>query len=83
MHFLMYMFGGYLYSWHAVYALSAIGGYLSLVNPLIYTMEGMRAAILGQEGYLPFWFSFVALMLFTIAFAWNAISRLKKRLDCI
>lgn len=79
----MYMFGGYLYSWHAVYALSAIGGYLSLANPLIYTMEGMRAAILGQEGYLPFWFSFVALMLFTIAFAWNAISRLKKRLDCI
>lgn len=69
----MYMFGGYLYSWYSVYALSAIGGYLSLANPLIYTMEGMRAAILGQEGYLPFWFSFIALMLFTIAFACDGL----------
>jgi len=79
----MYMFGGYLYSWHAVYKLSPVGGYMSLINPLIYVMEGMRAAILGQEGYLPFWFSLVMLMIFTIVFGLDAIRRLKKRLDCI
>jgi ABC-2 type transport system permease protein len=79
----LYMFGGYLYSWHAAYALTPIGGYINLANPLIYVMEGMRATTLGQEGYLPFWFSFGALMIFTSAFAWDAINRLKKRLDCV
>ncbi len=79
----MFMFGGYLYSWQSVYAMSPLGGYLSLLNPLIYVMEGMRAAILGQEGYLSFWVSFIVLTGFTLVFAMHAIVRLKKRLDCV
>lgn len=79
----MYMFGGYFYSWYSVYALSAVAGSISLLNPLIYVTEGMRAAVLGQEGCLPFWFSFMALMGFTILLAWHAIVRLKRRLDCV
>ena len=78
----MYMFGGYMYSWQASYTTSPLIGYISLINPLVYVMEGMRAAILGQEGYLSFWVSFIALIVFTVLFGWNAISRLKKRLDC-
>ena len=79
----MYSFGGWWYSWIAVYGISPILGYLHLINPLLYVMEGMRAAVLGQEGYLPFWASFFALSGFTLFLAWDAIRRLKKRLDCV
>lgn len=79
----MYMFGGYMYSWHSVYAFSPAIAYLHLINPFLFVMEGMRAATLGQAGYLPFWACFVALILFTAAFAYDAIRRLKKRLDVV
>ena len=79
----MYSFGGWLYSWQSVYSISPEIGYAHLVNPLLYVMEGMRAAALGQEGYLPFWFSFAALTAFTLIFAWDAIRRLQRRLDCV
>ena len=67
----------------AAYLLLSFSGYLHLVNPLLYVMEGMRAATLGQEGYLPFWFSLAGLTIFTVGFAWDAIRRLQKRLDCV
>ena len=79
----MFMFGGYLYSWNAVYEMSHIGGYLSLLNPLIYVMEGIRSAILSPQGYLPFWISFAALIGFTVVLGYDAVVRLKKRLDCV
>ena len=79
----MYSFGGWWYSWFAIYSISPILGYLHLVNPLLYVMEGMRAATLGQEGYLPFWFSLAGLTIFTVGLAWDAIRRLQKRLDCV
>ncbi len=79
----IYMFGAYFYSWQAAYQLSPVVGYLSLLNPLVYVMEGMRAAILGQQGYLPFWFSFFMLFLFTILCGYKAVGRLKLRLDCV
>jgi len=79
----MWMFGAYFYSWQAAYALSPTIGYLSLINPMVYIMEGMRAATLGQEGYLPFWICFLMVIGFTILLGMHAIHRLKKRLDCV
>lgn len=79
----MYSFGGWWYSWQAIYKISPAIGYAHFINPLLYVMEGMRAATLGQEGYLPFWFSFVALTAFTWLIGWDAIRRLQKRLDCV
>jgi ABC-2 type transport system permease protein len=79
----MWMFGGYVYSWQSAYNLSPIVGYLSLINPMIYVMEGMRSAILGQEGYLPFWMSMVMLWIFIIACSLDASRRLRQKLDCI
>lgn len=79
----MWMFGGYVYSWQSAYALNHVVGYISLINPMIYVMEGMRAAALGQEGYLPFWMSVVMLWGFIGACTWHGTRRLKKRLDCI
>ena len=79
----MWMFGGYVYSWQSAYALNHAVGYISLINPMIYVMEGMRAAALGQEGYLPFWVSVVMLWAFIGGCIWHGTRRLKKRLDCI
>jgi len=79
----MYMFGGFLYSWEAVNQLSPAIGYLQLLNPLLYVMEGMRAATLGPEGYLPFWTSLGVLFIFTLLVGWDAVRRLLKRLDCL
>lgn len=79
----MYSFGGWWYSYQTIAKLSPELGYLHLINPLLYVMEGMRAATLGQEGYLPFWTSFASLAAFTLFFAWDAIRRLQRRLDCV
>lgn len=78
----MYSFGGWLFSWASVYKLSPLIAYVLLINPLFLVMEGMRAAALGQEGFLPFWLSFFGLSAFTLMLAWDAIRRLQKRLDC-
>ncbi len=79
----MWMFGGYVYSWQSAYALSPIVGYISLINPMIYVMEGMRAAALGQAGYLPFWVSILMLWIFIFACSLHASRRLRQKLDCI
>jgi len=79
----MWMFGAYLYSWHSSFQLSPLIAYLSLINPMVYVMEGMHAASLGQEGYLPFWVCLLALWGFIIACFTHANHRLKKRLDCV
>ncbi len=79
----MWMFGGYVYSWQSAYDLSHMVGYISLINPMIYVMEGMRAAALGQEGYLPFWLCLGMLWVFIVACTIHATKRLRHRLDCI
>ncbi len=79
----LFMFGAYFYTWQVAFDLSPVIGYISLLNPMVYVMEGMRAAALGQGGYLPFWWSFFALWVFIIACAVHAIHLLRRRLDCL
>jgi len=79
----LFMFGGYFFTWKSTLAISPILGYTLLANPMIYVMEGMRSAILGPEGYLPFWTSFFVLWGFNFLLAAISISRLKRRLDCV
>lgn len=79
----LWMFGAYFYSWRAALDLSPVMGYASLINPMVYIMEGMRAAALGQKGFLPFWVCLVMVWVFILACALHAIHRLKKRLDCV
>lgn len=79
----LFMFGGYFFTWHDSFKLSPIVGYSILINPLIYAMEGMRAACLGQEGYLPFWNCFLVLWIFILVLGSYGVRSLKKRLDCV
>lgn len=79
----MWMFGGYVYSWQSAYDLSPIVGIISLINPMIYVMEGMRSAALGQQGYLPYWLCIGMLWVFIIACTKHATHLLRRKLDCI
>jgi ABC-2 type transport system permease protein len=77
------MFGAFFYSWHSIYQLSPSIAIFDLINPLVYVMEGMRAAALGQEGFISYWICLPALWVYIIACAWHGTSRLQKRLDCV
>lgn len=79
----LYMFCGFFYTWKTVYEVSHWIGYLHLLNPLIYILEGTKAAIFGQQGYLPFWACLFVLWAFTAFFGLGAIRRFKKRIDFV
>ena len=79
----IWMFGAYFYSWKALESYSPVIAKISLINPMVYIMEGMRAACLGQEGYLPYWSCLAALWIFILALSWHASKKMKKKLDCV
>jgi ABC-type polysaccharide/polyol phosphate export permease len=57
--------------------------YASLINPQLYIMEGMRAAILGQTGYLNFWLCAGMTLFFSIICGAHAIVKIQRRLDFV
>ena len=80
----MFMFGAYFYTWEASFQVSPIIGYISLINPLVHLIEGMRSATLGApEQYLSYWSCVGSLWLFTLFCATHGIYRMKKKLDCV
>jgi len=81
--FPLWFLGGAEFEWNMLYNLSPTFGYLGLLNPFVYAMEGIRAAVLGQEGFIPYWISLSVLTGLTILFTWIGITRLKKRLDFV
>ncbi len=78
-----FFFGGYWFTWEQVFQKSHFFGYLFLCNPLIYASEGMRAAVMGQEGHLSFWWCCVALCFFTVAAGVVGTRRMIRKLDCV
>lgn len=81
--FPMWFLGGFQYSWKALHSIMPTLSYISLINPLTYILEGVRAATLDPSLSLPYWPCCLAIMGFTIAFGIIGIHVLKKRLDCI
>lgn len=81
--FPIWFLGGFQFSWSVLYTLIPMLAYINLLNPMTYIMEGTRAALLGQTGYISVWFCIAALSMFIMIFSWIAIIRLKKRLDYV
>ncbi len=82
--FPLWFLGGYQFTWYTFVAKSPKLAYASLiVNPLVYCFEGVRAAVIGQEGYLPFWGCCAALIGFTMLVGTIGTLRMKRRLDCL
>lgn len=81
--FPLWFFGGFQFTWFALYeALPAIA-IADLINPYLYMMEGNRVAILGQPGNLPFWLDMLMLVLLSCLCFLLGVKRLKKQMDII
>lgn len=81
--FPLWWLGGYTFSWQQAYALSPYFGYAALCNPLLYALEGVRGAVLGQEGYISFWYCVIVLCIAVCLCAFLAVRKLLVRLDCV
>lgn len=81
--FPLWFLGGYQYSWAVMHKVAPYLSYLMLLNPMIYATEGIRAAQLGQTGYLPFWICFVVMTALCGIFGWWAVKALRQRLDFV
>ena len=81
--FPMWFLGGFQFSWKVLYSVSPVVAYLNLLNPMTYVMEGVRASLLGQEGFFSVWLCIGVLGAFSSLCWWHALVRLKKRLDFV
>ncbi len=83
MLFPMWFLGASQFSWYTLHKVFPIVAYINLLNPFVYAMEGIRVAVLGQQGYINFWWCILALCGFNIVFMWLAHKKLKKKLDFV
>lgn len=81
--FPLWFLGGFQFPWKMLYSVNPTFAYINLCNPIIYIMDGLRSTALPTENYLPFWNCMTMIMLFSIAFGYIGIQKLKKRLDCL
>lgn len=79
----IWFLGGFQFSWKSVHDKVPWFSYIILVNPVTYATEGIRAVLLGQTGYLPFWLCCLVIFVLWIFVAWGAYKTLKKRLDFV
>ena len=81
--FPLWLLGGFQFSWTSTYAVAPLVAYGLLLNPVIYTAEGIRAALLGQEGYISWYLCCAVLLCLWGIVAALAFKALKKRLDFV
>jgi ABC-2 type transport system permease protein len=81
--FPLWFLGGFQFSWASVHTTVPWFSYVMLLNPVTYTTEGMRAALLGQEGNLPFWLCSTVLVGMLVVVSLWAYVAFKKRLDFV
>jgi ABC-type multidrug transport system permease subunit len=77
----LWFLGCFQYSFKVLHNLFPLFAYINYCNPMTYAMEGTRAAILGQEGFLNFWLCASMMIFFTLLLSVWGIWNMKKRLD--
>lgn len=82
--FPLWYLGCYQFTWEMLFEKAPALAYISLgLNPLLYGIEGTRAAVMGQEGFLPFWWCCAALLFFTTLVGTVGTIKMKQKLDCL
>lgn len=81
--FPLWFLGGFQFSWATVHARLPWFSYILIANPMTYVTEGMRAALLGQEGNINFWICCAVLIVLWIPIIYFAHKILKRRLDFV
>jgi hypothetical protein len=81
--FPLWFIAGFNNSWQLVHKIVPKFSYALLFNPFVYVMEGPRALLLGQEGFLNFWVCVIMIFIWSVVFGVIGIKRFQKRLDCL
>lgn len=81
--FPMWFLGGFQFSWASIYKLSPVLAYILLCNPIMFIMEGTRAAVLGAPDCLPWGLCCLALTGFTVVGWFYAQYKMKRLLDLV
>jgi len=76
-------YAGFGVPWRTLYDTLPILGVISLLNPFTYMTETLRVATIGQQNFLPFWPSSLALIVITLITGYVGILKIKKKLDFI
>lgn len=79
----IWFLGGYQFSWAISYKALPMLAMVNRLNPIVSVFEGLRSAVLGPVGFLPFWQCAGILILYTTFFGYFAVRNLKRRMDCI
>lgn len=79
----LWLIGCYQFPWINLKKVLPVVAYIDLLNPVVYCMEGMRSVLLGQEGYLEYWYCFGALCCFSAVMGIIGFKFMKRRLDCL
>ncbi len=80
--FTLWDFGCYIYSWETVLGTVPILAYMMVFNPIVYMMEGFRAAVLGQAGFINYWICLLLLLGCGFLIMYIATKKMRARLDC-
>ena len=79
----MMFWGCYWFSWKTLHSFLPGLAYACLANPITFAMESMRASMLGQQDYLPFWPCACIFAGLTVIMGAVAYLSMRKRLDFV
>lgn len=79
--FPMWFIGGFQFNWKTLFGINEYIGYIALLSPYTYAHEAARSAILGSEGFLPYWLCIAILLSASAACFFIGAAKLKKDLD--
>jgi hypothetical protein len=81
--FPLWFFGGFSFTWEKFYEAIPWLAVVDLLNPYLYMMEGVRVALLGPEGNLPFWLNVFMLLILSALCFFLGVKRLRKQMDIV
>jgi len=79
--FPLWFLGGFQFSWGMLHKIHPTLSYVALLSPYTYAHEAARSAMLGPNGFLPFWICTLVLFLGGIFLGIIGYYRLKKYID--
>jgi hypothetical protein len=81
--FPLWYLGAFQFTWQGLYNVSPLWAIISLANPYVYMMEGMRGAMFPAQKHLPTSACLAMISLFALGLFLCGSYRLKKQLDAV
>jgi ABC-type polysaccharide/polyol phosphate export permease len=81
--FPLWFFGGLQFTWQKLHDIFPAAAYIDLLNPYLLAIEGTRAAMVGQDGNLPYWYCAFGLFFLTLLALIVGVKRLRNKLDYV